>query len=153
MGDNNFRATIHDVAGVEKFKIIKASVSRFNQAIKHSFFIEATAIIESLISDRLESRLGELSKEPIHLDTLGKLLASLSKVETDIILKEIMNKNIKSWSRDRNKVIHQIAKIEIGKMKDWDDFLKLAEITANEGKKIFDSYNKQLKKNRVKKIF
>ena len=39
--------------------------------------------MESLISDRLESRLGELIKGPVSFDTIGNLLNSLRKVETD----------------------------------------------------------------------
>jgi hypothetical protein len=61
-----------------------------------------------------------------------------------------MNKQISTWCGERNKVIHQAAKIEIGKKKDWKDFLKQAEKTAKDGRKIFDAYNKQLKKLRRK---
>lgn len=146
------RATILDISGLEKYEIIKAAISRYNTAIEHSFFLEATAIIESLISDRLESRLGELKKEPISFNTIGNLLNALRKIETDPVLKEIMNKQINNWCADRNTVIHQAAKIELGKKKDWKDFLKQAEKTAKNGRKIFDEYNKQLKKLRRKKI-
>lgn len=65
---------------------------------------------------------------------------------TDTILEEIMNKQINSWCGDRNAVIHQAVKIELGKKKEWMDFIKQAEKTAKDGRKIFDAYNKQLKK-------
>jgi hypothetical protein len=150
------RATVLDISGKEKYEIIKAAISRYNTAIEHSFFLEATALMESLISDRLESRLGELIKAPVSFDTIGNLLNSLRKLEKDTVLKKIMNKQINSWCGDRNAVIHQAAKIELGKKKEWNDFLKQAEKTAKDGRKIFDAYNKQLKKlrrtNSIKKV-
>lgn len=148
MSKKKIRATILDIPGQEKYEIIKAAISRYNTAIEHTFFLEATALMESLISDRLESRLGELKKEQISFDTIGNLLNALRKIETDIVLKEIMNEQINTWCGDRNTVIHQAAKLEIGKKKDWNDFLKQAEKTAKDGRKIFDAYNKQLNKLR-----
>jgi len=148
MSKSKIRATILDIPGQERYEIMKAAISRYNTAIEHSFFLEATALIESLISDRLESRLGELKKEPISFDTIGNLLNSLRKIEPDTVLKEIMNKQINNWCGGRNAVIHQAAKIELGKKKEWMDFIKQAEKTAKDGRKIFDKYNKQLKKLR-----
>lgn len=156
MSKSKIRATTPDISGQERHAIIKAAISSYNTAIEHSFFLEATALMESLISDRLESRLGELMKTPVSFDTIGNLLNSLRKVETDAVLKEIMNKQINNWCGDRNAVIHQAAKIELGKKKEWMDFIKQAEKTAKDGRKIFDAYNKQLKKlrstNSIKKI-
>lgn len=148
MSKKKIRATILDIPGQEKYEIIKAAISRYNTAIEHSFFLEATALMESLISDRLESRLGELTKSPVSIDTIGNLLNSLRKIETDFVLKEIMNRQINNWCGDRNTVIHQAAKIELGKKKKWQDFIKQAEKTAKDGRKIFDAYNKQLNKLR-----
>ena len=106
--------------------------------------------MESLISDRLESRLGELKKEPVSFNTISNLLNALRKIETDTLLEDIMNKKLNDWCGERNKVIHQAAKIELGKKKDWKDFLKQAEKTAKDGRIIFDAFNKQL--NKVRKI-
>lgn len=142
------RATILDIPGQEKYKIIKAAISHYNTAIEHSFFLEATALMESLISDRLESRLGELKEDSISFNTIGNLLQLLREVEKDPLLLEIMNKKLNDWCGERNKVIHQAAKIELGKKREWMDFIKQAEKTAKDGRKIFDEYNKQLKKLR-----
>ena len=150
MSKKKIRATFLDIPGKERYEIIKAAISRYNTAIEHSFFLEATALMESLISDRLESRLGELKKGPVSFDTIGNLLNSLRKVETDRVLKEIMNKQINTWCGDRNTVIHQAAKIELGKKKEWNDFINQAEKTAKDGRIIFDAFNKQL--NKVRKI-
>jgi hypothetical protein len=82
------RASTLDISGQDRCEIVKATISSYNTAIEHSIFLEATALIESLISNKLESRLGELLKAPVSFDTIGKLLNSIRKVETDTVLKE-----------------------------------------------------------------
>ena len=151
MSKSKIRASILDVPGIEKHEIIKLAISRFNVALEHSFFLEATALIESLICDRLESRIGELTNKPVEFGTLGDLLKKLNSIETDIELKNIMNNILYQWAGKRNIVVHQAAKIELGKKKDWNDYLRLAESTAIEGRKAFDNYNKQLQKLRRQK--
>ena len=94
MTSYKIRASVNDVGGTKKFEVIKSVLNRFNTAIEHSFYLEATALIESLICDRLESRLGELTQKPIEFGTLGNLLKKLNLIETDTILKYIMNNNI-----------------------------------------------------------
>lgn len=148
MSKPKIRATILDIPGIDRYEIIKSAMSRFNTAIEHSFFLEATALIESLICDRLESRIGELTHKSVEFGTLGDLLKKLNSIETDVELKTIMNKILYQWAGKRNIVIHQAAKIELGKKKDWNDFMRLAEITAKDGRKAFDNYNKNLQKIR-----
>jgi|ERR1035437_4337917 hypothetical protein len=148
MSKPKIRATILDIPGKERYEIIKATIDRFNTAIEHNFYFEATALIESLICDRLESRLGELSKSPVEFDTIGNLLKDLRKIEKDVVLLEIMNKQLNKWCGERNHTIHEIAKIQLGKKKDWNEFLNMAKTTAKDGRIIFNLYNKQLQKLR-----
>ena len=101
MSNLKIRATILDIPGIVRYEIIKSVMSRFNTAIEHSFFLEATALIESLICDRLESRIGELTQDSVDFGTLGALLKKLNIIETDI-----MNKNLNQWAGKRNIVIH-----------------------------------------------
>ncbi len=152
MSKSKIRATILDIPGIDRYEIIKLAMSRFNTAIEHSFFLEATALIESLICDRLESRIGELTDKSVEFGTLGDLLKKLNTIESDVELKYIMNNILYKWAGKRNIVVHQAAKIELGKKKDWNEYLRLAKLTAIEGRKAFDNYNKQLHKLRRKKI-
>lgn len=73
------RATILDISGKVKYDIIRASMSQYNKAIESEFYFEATTLIESLICDRLESRLGELTKADVTFKTLGGLKKELLK--------------------------------------------------------------------------
>lgn len=142
------RATIRDIDGKLRYFVIKTALDRFKRSMSDEYFLEATSLIESLISDRLESRLGELTKAPVLFDTIGNLLNKLRLIETDEKLLFISDNDIKNWSRNRNVVIHQSAKIEYGKNKDWNDFITMAKKTALEGRVIFNQYNNQLKKLR-----
>ena len=78
MSKPKFRATILDIPGIDRYEIIKSAISRFNTVVEYSFFLEATVIIESLICDRLESRIGELTEEPVEFGTLADLLKKLT---------------------------------------------------------------------------
>ncbi len=151
MSKSKIRATILDIQAIDRYEIIKSAISRFNTALEHSFFLEANALIESLICDRLESRIGELTHKSVEFGTLGDLLKKLNSMETDIELKNIMNNILYQWAGKRNIIIHQAAKIELGKKKDWNDYLRLAESTAIDGRKAFDNYNKHLQKLRSQK--
>lgn len=75
-------------------------------------------------------------------------MKKLNSIKTDVELKSMMNNVLYQWAGKRNIVIHQAAKIELGKKKDWNDFLRLTESTAIEGRKAFNIYNKQLQKIR-----
>jgi len=92
-----------------------------------------------------------LTLKSVEFGTLGDLITKLNKIEPNNDLKNILTKNLNQWARKRNIVIHQAAKIELGKRKDWNEYLSLAESTAKEGKMAFDNYNKQLQKIRRQK--
>jgi hypothetical protein len=77
------RATIFDVSGKVKYDIIRSSMSQYNKAVESGFYFEATTLIESLICDRLESRLGELTKDAVTFKTLGRLREELLKMTTN----------------------------------------------------------------------
>ena len=135
------RATINDIDGKDRFHLFKDVINNYNLAMEHGFYLEATALMESLISDRLESRLGELVKESISFSTIGRLLDRLRPIESDYELKEMMNKQIGNWCGERNKVIHRAAKIELGKQKDWEEFMNDSRLTAEIGKNISYKYD------------
>jgi len=151
MSKAKLRAIVPNISGKERYEIIRAAISRYNYSMEQGFYLEATTLIESLLSDRLESRLGQLTKIPINFDTIGQLLKKLNKVETDIELKNIMNKKLSIWCGQRNATVHQAVKIEMGKKKVWAEFLEDSKRTAIEGRKIFNEYNTQLQKTRRSK--
>ena len=138
-----------------RYEIYKQAMSRYNLAMKEGFYFEAVAIMESLIADRMESRIGELTNQQVIFDTLGNLRDQLNgkpdyypRIETNEELIKVYNKVVSDWAGKRNKALHQIVKISIKEPKDWTVFLTEAKKAAEEGKTHFNELNKLLKRER-----
>lgn len=137
-----------------RYEILKEVISRYNKSMKNEYYLEAIAICESLITDRMESRLGELKKVSVEFDTLSNLRNQLlgnrryPKLETNTSLERLYNEICSKWAGQRNKAIHQSAKISKASPKVWDDFLKDAKEAAEEGMEYFRALDNELKKQR-----
>lgn len=111
------------------------------QCINHNYHCEAIAVIESVITDRLESRLSyilgqEVGSKEVGFETLGRLIQSLRKKETDEELCSLLD-TLDVWREKRNKAIHELVKIEEGKPhKRWEQRLQELQTTSREGYKI-----------------
>ena len=55
--DGKTRQKWNEESGKIKYDLYKGALNKANKAIKNKFYIEAISIYESLLSDRLESRL------------------------------------------------------------------------------------------------
>ena len=138
-----------------RYEIYDHAMSRYNLAFEAGFYFEAVAIMESVIADRMESRIGELIKQEVEFDTLGNLRDKLNGkkdkypvIETNADLANLYNKIVSDWAGKRNKALHQVVKISIKEPKDWKTTLTEAKIAAEEGKKHFNELNKLLKGER-----
>lgn len=137
---------------VEKSLAYAMAMNRLESAIEHSFPLEALAIEESIISDRLRAYL-EHVKNPqlMKLQTkkgkflsFGFLIQNLGKEMDRRGLMKVKDyhklfSDIAKWKDNRNKLLHGIVKtgkagepplVAVG------DFSKLAQKTAEEGKDI-----------------
>lgn len=130
MSNAKIRATILDIDGKIRYEIMRKAISRYNLAMTEGFYLEATTLMESLITDRLESRLGELSNKRVQFDTIRNLTKKLNKYENDEILMNFMNNEINKWCSARNQTIHQAVKIELGVDKNWESFLGISKKAA-----------------------
>ncbi len=146
---------LNDGVAENRYEIYKKAIEKYNLAFEKGFYFEAIAIVESLIADRMESRLGELSKEEVEFNTLSNLKDRLNgktnkypRLEDNIELINTYNKIVSDWAGKRNKALHQIAKISMAESKDWDEFNLEAKSTAEEGKKWFYLLNKLIQKER-----
>lgn len=118
---------------------------RMNEAIKQGFFLEAVAIQESIIFDRLRSFVAFIegvdidNRAPLKKivrrwqDALNRIdnTGGVYTVDFDLVLETL------SWVDDRNLVIHTIVRSQPGEpTRDVNEFLKHAEKTALDGKRI-----------------
>lgn len=138
-----------------RYEIYKHAMSRYKLAFEQGFYFEAVAIMESVIADRMESRIGELTNTEVSFDTLSNLRDRLigkkdkyTKIETNEDLEKLYNKIVSDWAGKRNKALHQVVKISIKEPKDWETTLSKAKEAAEEGKKYFNELNKLLKRER-----
>ncbi|MFZ1324828.1 MAG: hypothetical protein WAT67_02175 [Candidatus Contendobacter sp.] len=126
-------ATAGNNIGITRYQLYKRAYARINESIKQEFYLEAISIIESLISDRLESRLTFLKGSDFGFKTLGQLISEINKVEADSQLKDFVTKNLDSWRFIRNKALHEMAKLEQGNILTWDDRMKDLAPCAKDG--------------------
>jgi hypothetical protein len=101
--------------------LIAESFAWIQKAIDEGFYVEAVSLIESLAADRLESRLSYLIEYNVGFQNLNTLIEKTYKEEHDEQLKSILKAtdsstevldNLSDWNKARNKIIHEIGKME-----------------------------------------
>lgn len=114
--------------------------SRVNKSTARGFHIEAIAILESLMCDRLENLLQAINPESkVELGSLGKLYNSVNKeVEIPVLLLA----DLKQWNKARGQVIHQLVKISDVEAVNWRGRMAFARKTSREGKLILNELRK-----------
>lgn len=134
---------------IKKYDAYREAFARIKAANESQFFLEAVAIQEAIISDRLKSHLEYLGKLPKKKrPTLYDLVDAWKKenqvrnIEIKINLAELVNQ----WRVLRNQSIHGlVATLTV------DDFLESAEAAAITGeilaKAVCDWHKKEIRKS------
>jgi len=121
----------NSTVGKHRREIYKSAFKQIKLANEAGFYLEAITLIESLITDRLESRLSFLDGKDFSFKTIGKLIEKSIKIETDSELKKLIEIDLRKWADGRNKSLHEMAKIAEGDFSSWDDrYLKLKNIST-----------------------
>jgi hypothetical protein len=123
----------------EKGRSYAWAFQRLKEAHQQGYYIEAAAVAESIIADRLYSILlakGETFKpgKDGH-PTFGALILALEK---HLDGSESFNlERLRAFQKARNTAIHQVAKSQPGEPTlKVEDFLKTAELASSEGGKL-----------------
>lgn len=144
---NKIRALTNiDGVGKQRFELYKKAYDWINHSIKEGFYLESIALIESLIADRLESRLSFLSKKNFAFKTLERIISKCNDIETDPNLKSIVLNDLVRWKDNRNKALHEMVKIEKGTSIDWDTRRNLTRKSAKDGLKLLRIIDNSVKK-------
>ena len=132
----------------QRQETLAAAYAWIKYANSSGFYVESICIIESLITDRLESRLSYLLNENIGFQNLKTLIEKTIKEENkhkekDEKLIKILKNNedgimndLTSWSNYRNEVIHELAKVEADKFIPFHEKKEKAKIVAESGLKL-----------------
>ena len=122
-------AQIAAVSGV-KNELYRRAYRKIDRSIKSGFHIEAIALLESIMCDRLESLLERVSGDYIAVSTLGQLL---EKLRPHQVIPRELEDEIRAWNRQRGLVIHEIVKVTLTASTSWNERISFARITALEG--------------------
>lgn len=151
------------VGNVNKYESYREAWSRIKSAQENHFFLEAIAIQESIISDRLISFLSrpEASK-PLpkkkngQLPSFNELIkhwrSELSEAPQSGSYQNLIEA-VDQWRCTRNEATHAIVKCAPGEsIQPIDSFLKKAEEAAREGEKLAREVCKWCKREGNKKM-
>ena len=119
--------------GALRYHLFESARQHIEQSIKEGYYCEAIAIIESVITDRLESRISYLKDENVGFQNLGPAIKKLKACETDTKLISILA-DLDEWRKKRNSALHELVKIEDGKpMLQWSQRILSLSLSATEG--------------------
>ena len=121
--------------------LYRDAIRRVNHAMAAGFHLEAITILESMISDRLESRLSRIHSENpekrrfSNLSPLAQELAGERSSEPREA--KLIYRDIEAWAIRRNAAVHEMAKLLDGCDKSWDVKYREVKQAALKGKRIF----------------
>lgn len=123
--------------GTQRFHLQRKAKERIERSLKEGYYCEAIAITESLIADRLESRVSHLKGKNVGFEVLGNLIKEARNLETDQTMKDMIEE-VNLWRVERNTALHELVKVE----KDvpavnWDERMEAMGRSATKGYDIF----------------
>jgi|GEM_PF-1330983 len=126
------------------------AIARITNAIEHRFPLEAIALLESMMADRLEARLACIHKqdpEKLNFSTLGKLTQDLSSKALKESPEAIaIYKKANTWAHRRNAALHEMIKLAEGSEEVWATKVNEAQETAETGLPLFRELDALVKK-------
>lgn len=146
------RATI-DTEGVDDFRhdIYADVLARINQSYENGYYIEAITLLESIISDRLESICNEVNQNNDDaFSVLGTLINHAKRIDVSEDWSDILNK-LNEWRKKRNSAIHEMAKIEEGTHTSFNEKYANCKDIVEEGKALFREIDNNIRRYRNKK--
>ena len=114
----------------KKVLLIASAYKRINRANRMGFYIEAIAIEESLICDRLEAILSRKSIQEVEISTIGKLVI---KIRENEILDHDFCDELIIWQKNRSLIIHEMVKVTSEEPPAWSTRMQFAKKVSFEG--------------------
>jgi hypothetical protein len=137
--------------GSRRYQRYVAAFDWSERCVERGYYLEAIAILDSLICDRLASRLGHLTGEGVELRlTCGQLCQRLiggdsttrSGSEKDAEFREAIG-SIREWVGRRNDALHAAAKVlhSDDSSRSFPTLLKSRRRDALDGKKVLRKFD------------
>lgn len=132
-------------------ELFRLGAGHIAQAIKDGYFIEAIAIIESWIADRLEAHLSYVNREPCEFLTLERAIKRIEKLDTDEELKRLVVEDLNLWKNQRNKAVHELMKIQHGNYSTFRERIAASREPAQSGMELFRKIDRRINELRKEK--
>lgn len=146
MGDKSGHSKVdrllatNEIVGKHRWDVYRHVLGRINTCVDSGFYIEAVSLMESFITDRLESYMLAHEVPVLSGDSFYKRIKSLMDSDTDFD-KELL-KSIDVWRKMRNTAVHGMAKFKSLEEADWTKKMECIENAAKEGKKLLGPVKK-----------
>jgi hypothetical protein len=129
---NDFKTRAKSTSSLkaDKAKLLRSAYERLTRAKKLGSHIEVVAILETLLSDRLEVLDSIMSGSINQVDTLGRLLARVKKYDA---IPERLLSELLIWSKSRNLAVHQLVKITNANEADFNRRIAYIRSVGQEG--------------------
>lgn len=140
---------------VEKYSSYREAWTRINLACEHEFYLEAVALVESIITDRLIVYLSavEAIERPVEVRGYPRFNTLLQKWRKHhpepIIVGAVtdLHAAVDRWRNFRNEVVHGMVKSHPGTpTTPIDEFLAHARLAAHEGRDLAKAVSSWSKK-------
>jgi hypothetical protein len=141
-------ATPGNGVGPARYHLYREAYAHANQAIKDRYYLEAIAVTESLLADRLESRASFLLGADFSFKTLEGLIRKMLEIEVDRELKNLVSEKVAEWKDSRNRALHEMAKLARGNADSWLERTAALPQIAKEGLKVVRHVDRRLKELR-----
>ena len=127
--------TLTNEIGKKRQATYKAVISRYNDVIEAGFYLEAITLMESLISDRIESYFiwETAMQKKYSFKQLGWLISQLDTNKDSRLPKT----ELEQWWKLRNETLHELAKINENDDLDFNEKYAKAKLCAEKGKPLF----------------
>lgn len=123
-----------------RFNLYRHILGRIAKCVEdeNPYPVEALALEETFISDRLASQLVYFCANNEKKLDLLKFCGKIEKARKEKILDKDLLDRIDNWRKKRNKAIHGLVDIDIGNLDEstWEKRFEIAKEAAKEGHKL-----------------
>lgn len=137
-GKKVVRATAkpHGGLGTARYDIIQKAAQQVASAHSSGFCVESLMLLESILSDRIQSRLDHLRGGPLQArPALGQMLKEWEKLENVSDFADLIPR-VDAWAKTRNEAAHGMAKLPDLDGPTWDERYATASVATLIGAKI-----------------
>lgn len=143
--EKRIRASSDEQTRANREKLLRLTHVRVKVAIEAGFYIEAIALIESILADRIESKVAYLGEAPVEHLTVNQGINALNSYGVILDHHQLFDE-VKLWANGRSKWIHEFAKLSTNEEFDWERRISDAAQVAIEGQKLLTRLNSALRK-------